>query len=121
MAKKKKNSIEYRYYEIGQDEYVLALFGESWVRDYGRDVDGFHFHNLMEIGVCHEGHGEMGYEEGKRPYHPGTITVIPKIFLIRPSARKERRAFGNICCPKVIARHTKPSIRLPGLMLIRRR
>ena len=28
MAKKKKDSIEYRYYEIGQDEYVLALFGE---------------------------------------------------------------------------------------------
>ena len=59
MAKKKKDSIEYRYYEIGQDEYVLALFGESWIRDYGRDVDGFHFHNLMEIGVCHEGHGEI--------------------------------------------------------------
>ena len=32
MAKKKKDSIEYRYYEIGQDEYVLALFGESWIR-----------------------------------------------------------------------------------------
>ena len=77
MAKKKKDSIEYRYYEIGQDEYVLALFGESWIRDYGRDVDGFHFHNLMEIGVCHEGHGEMGYEEGTSSYHPGTITVIP--------------------------------------------
>ena len=49
MAKKKKDSIEYRYYEIGQDEYVLALFGESWIRDYGRDVDGFHFHNLMSL------------------------------------------------------------------------
>ena len=78
MAKKKKDSIEYRYYEVGQDEYVLALFGESWIREYGRDVDGFHFHNLMEIGICREGHGEMKYEEGKRAYHPGTITVIPK-------------------------------------------
>ena len=78
MAKKKKDSIESRYYEIGQDEYVLALFGESWVRDYGRDVDGFHFHNLMEIGICHEGHGEMSYEEGKITYRPGTITIIPQ-------------------------------------------
>lgn len=78
MAKKKKDSIEYRYYEIGQDEYVLALFGESWIRDYGRDVDGFHFHNLMEIGVCHEGHGDMGFEEGLIAYRPGTITVIPQ-------------------------------------------
>lgn len=78
MAKKKKDSIEYRYYEIGQDEYVLALFGESWIRDYGRDVDGFHFHNLMEIGVCHEGHGDMGFEEGMIAYRPGTITVIPQ-------------------------------------------
>lgn len=78
MAKKKKDSIEYRYYEIGQDEYVLALFGESWIRDYGRDVDGFHFHNLMEIGICHEGRGDMGYEEGMISYRPGTITVIPQ-------------------------------------------
>ena len=39
MAKKKKDSIEYRYYEIGQDEYVLALFGESWVRDYGDSAE----------------------------------------------------------------------------------
>ena len=75
MAKKKKDSIEYRYYEIGQDECVLALFGESWIRDYGHDVDGFHFHNLMEVGVCHEGRGDMSYEEGNVPYAPGTITV----------------------------------------------
>lgn len=80
MAKKKRDSIEYRYYETGQDEYVLALFGESWVRDYGQDVDGLHFHNLMEIGVCHEGRGEMGYEEGSIPYAPGTMTVIPRNF-----------------------------------------
>ena len=78
MAKKKKDSIEYRYYEIGQDECVLALFGESWIRDYGHDVDGFHFHNLMEVGVCHEGRGDMSYEEGNVPYAPGTITVIPR-------------------------------------------
>ena len=78
MAKKTKDSIEYRYYEIGQDECVLALFGESWIRDYGHDVDGFHFHNLMEVGVCHEGRGDMSYEEGNVPYAPGTITVIPR-------------------------------------------
>lgn len=81
MAKKKKDSVEYRYYEIGQDEYVLALFGETWIRDYGRDVDGFHFHNLMEIGICHEGNGEMIYEECREQYQPGTLTIIPKNLL----------------------------------------
>ena len=67
MAKKKRNSIKYRYYEIGQDEYVLTLFDGSRVRDHGRDVDGFHFYNLTETGVCHEGHREMVYEGDRYP------------------------------------------------------
>ena len=107
MAKKKKDSIEYRYYEIGQDECVLALFGESWIRDYGHDVDGFHFHNLMEVGVCHEGRGDMSYEEGNVPYAPGTITVIPRnlphVTIIRRWWRRAYipmiRFFGGSLCP----------------------
>ena len=50
MAKQKRQ-IEYRYYEIPSDEYVLALLGESWVQSYGADTENLlHFHNYMEIG-----------------------------------------------------------------------
>ena len=49
MGKKKKDTIELRFYEIPQNEYVLALLGENWIRDYGHDEVHLHFHNLMEI------------------------------------------------------------------------
>ena len=57
MGKKKKDTIELRFYEIPQNEYVLALLGENWIRDYGHDEVHLHFHNLMEIGVCRNGTG----------------------------------------------------------------
>ena len=47
MGKKKKDTIELRFYEIPQNEYVLALLGENWIRDYGHDEANLHFHNLM--------------------------------------------------------------------------
>lgn len=34
MAKKKKR-IEYRYYEIPEDTYVLPLLGKGWEQEYG--------------------------------------------------------------------------------------
>ncbi len=37
MGKKKKDTIELRFYEVPQGEYVLALLGDNWIRDYGHD------------------------------------------------------------------------------------
>lgn len=78
MAKKKKDTIEYRYYDVPQNEYVLALFGESWIREYGHDVHGLHFHNLMEMGFCYEGTGEMCIDGQVMKYKEGSFSVIPK-------------------------------------------
>lgn len=64
MGKKKKDTIELRFYEIPQNEYVLALLGENWIRDYGHDEVHLHFHNLMEIGVCQKRYGET--DSGRR-------------------------------------------------------
>lgn len=55
MSKKKNTVIELRYYEKPIKEPVLAMLGESWIREYGKDTNGeminnLHFHNLMEIG-----------------------------------------------------------------------
>ena len=60
MSKKENSVIELRYYEKPIKEPVLALLGENWIREYGKDADGkmienMHFHNLMEIGYCVSG------------------------------------------------------------------
>ena len=74
MGKKKKDTIELRFYEIPQNEYVLALLGENWIRDYGHDEVHLHFHNLMEIGVCRNGTGKLILDEEQRPYQPAMVS-----------------------------------------------
>lgn len=77
MGKRKKDTIELRFYEIPQNEYVLALLGENWIRNYGHDEVNLHFHNLMEIGVCRSGTGELVLDENKLPYQPAMLSIIP--------------------------------------------
>ena len=78
MAKQKRQ-IEYRYYEIPSDEYVLALLGESWVQSYGAVTENLlHFHNYMEIGYCYWGNGKLTIEESTINYKGGIISIIPE-------------------------------------------
>lgn len=74
---RKKQEIELRFYEIPQGELVLPLIGTGWIREYGNDISGLHFHNLMEIGYCWEGEGEMILDDTSIPYSSGMLTVIP--------------------------------------------
>ncbi len=78
MPKKKKMQVEMRYYEIPQNEYSLALLGQSWRRNYHNPPEILHFHNLMEIGYCHDGAGLI-YFEGMAhdEYASGSFTIIP--------------------------------------------
>ena len=76
----KKNKVEFRYYNMKEGTYSFALLGDSWIREYGIDIDCLHFHNYLEIGICRFGEGEMEFGEEIREYHPGCITVIPKNF-----------------------------------------
>jgi len=78
MGKKKKETMELRYYDIPQNEYVLALLGEEWIREYGTEIINLHFHNRMEIGYCREGKGTLKLDEEVIPYEPGMLSIIPK-------------------------------------------
>lgn len=80
MAAKKKQEIEFRYYEIPQNEPCIALLGEAWIRPYGGDMDCLHFHNYMEIGFCYDGIGKIMLEDDAVPYQANMFTVIPKNF-----------------------------------------
>ena len=78
MSRKKKERVELRYYELPQGEEVLPLLGDRWKCNYGADVSCMHFHNLWEVGYCHEGSGQMELADGRLlPYRDGTFTLIP--------------------------------------------
>ncbi len=79
MSTKKKPEMEFRYYEIPQGERLLALLGNTWIRVYGNDTTDIklHFHNLMEIGYCVSGDGNIVFGENVVPYDEGMLTVIP--------------------------------------------
>ena len=74
---KKKETMEFRFYEVPQKEPLLALLGESWNRVYGHDETRQHFHNLMEIGYCHNGAGTLVLNEERCNYCSSMFSVIP--------------------------------------------
>jgi AraC-type DNA-binding domain-containing proteins len=77
MSKKKKQPAEFRFYEVPQDEPVLALMGSKWIQVYGQNIHNQHFHNLMEIGYCHYGEGDLEFEDEKHRFGAGMLSCIP--------------------------------------------
>ena len=78
MGKRKKDIMDLRFYDVPQNEYVLALVGENWIREYGHDEPNMHFHNLYEIGYCRDGNGELILDETSYDYQPGMVSLIPQ-------------------------------------------
>lgn len=77
---KRKKQIQFRYYEIPQNQPLMALLGESWIRPYGEGIDCLHFHNYMEIGFCYDGQGDLVLDEQIVKYKPDMFSIIPKNF-----------------------------------------
>lgn len=78
---KKKPRLQFRYYEMGVNDQVLALLGEEeWRRPYGENIDYLHFHNYMEIGICYDGHGTCILCDDKIPFEEGCIIIVPPNF-----------------------------------------
>lgn len=78
MSRKKQDTMEFRYYDIPQKEFAMAIQGEEWYREYGEGVIKLHFHNLLEIGFCKHGYGILRLDDRKLPFSPGMISIIPK-------------------------------------------
>ena len=78
MPKKKKETMELRVYEVPQGQLVLPLYGDTWKRTYGHENRILHFHNLMEIGICRYGTGELGTIDGNFRYKDGTVAMFPE-------------------------------------------
>ena len=77
MGRRRKEKLEFRYYEIPPGESVLALMGEDWVGPYGSTDTCRHFHNLFEIGYCRYGNGLLVLGEKEHVYEDEMISAIP--------------------------------------------
>ncbi|MCR4588585.1 MAG: AraC family transcriptional regulator [Lachnospiraceae bacterium] len=77
MAKPKKTVIEYRNYELPLEFPVLLLTGDRW---HISDVksDKLHFHNCLEIGICHTDSGIMEFGDSKQEFHAGDVTFVSR-------------------------------------------
>ncbi|MCH5256614.1 MAG: AraC family transcriptional regulator [Lachnospiraceae bacterium] len=108
MAAKKKLKMELRFYEVPQNEYVLPILGENWIREYGWDNPLLHFHNLMEIGYCVDGEGELVLGDLTIPYSPGMLTIIPQNYPHKTISKYGTKSYWEYLFfdPKAILRDT---------------
>lgn len=79
MGRKKACVTEYRNCHLEAEFPVMLLSGEQW-RISDDSSKNYHFHNCLEIGICHEGTGYMEFNGGDKPlpFQEGDITCIPR-------------------------------------------
>lgn len=77
MSRHKKTIIEYRHYSLALQFPVLLLSGERW-RISDIKSGRLHFHNCLEIGICHSDSGIMEFENNKIPFQEGDVTCVPR-------------------------------------------
>lgn len=77
MAKQKQPVTEYRPYTLPVEFPVLLLTGERWhISD--QKSGRLHFHNCLELGICHSESGIMEFEGRPLEFHAGDIVCVPK-------------------------------------------
>lgn len=77
MPRKKKPVIEYRHYSLPINFPILLLSGERW-RISDIKSNHLHFHNHLEIGICHSDSGYMEIKGETVPFKAGDVTFIPR-------------------------------------------
>ena len=75
MAKPKNVITEFRSYLLPVDFPMIVLTGDYW-RISDRPAENLHFHNCLEIGICHEGSGFLQIRGEKHIFHSGDMTII---------------------------------------------
>ena len=77
MPKQKNSVMEYRNYYLPVDFPVLILSGEHWkISDI--PSSRLHFHNCLEIGLCHSCSGPMKFYSEPMTFKAGDVTCIPR-------------------------------------------
>ena len=94
MAKSKRAVTEYRSYYLPTHFPVLLLSGDYWkISDI--PSGSLHFHNCLEIGICHSDSGTLEINGEKQTFHAGDVTVLPRN--VPHTTYSARKATGPIC------------------------
>jgi AraC-type DNA-binding domain-containing proteins len=77
MQKYSRTITEFRSYRLPEAFPVLLLTGEHW-RISDVPSGRLHFHNCLEIGICHTDGGTMEFYGKPLAFNKGDITCVPK-------------------------------------------
>jgi len=75
MPRPKRAILEYRSYELPAGFPLIVLTGNQWTIS-ATPSSRLHFHNCLEIGVCHSGSGTMLFNHLPVEFGPGSITCV---------------------------------------------
>ncbi len=77
MAKQKNIITEFRNYPLRVEFPILLLTGNQW---WISDIpsENLHFHNCLEIGLCHEGEGTLIIQKKSSHFSAGDLTFIAR-------------------------------------------
>ena len=83
------------FYQIDIGEDLIAFLGSTGIKKYGLDKNGNvsqenHYHNLLEIGICRWGNGNIILKNQEFDYADGTLIVIPPNYSHRIVSTKEK-------------------------------
>lgn len=79
MPRPQKNIVEYRFYQLPPDFPIIYLSGERWrISEFKSEY--LHFHNCLEIGICHEGSGVMVFEGKSVEFGAGDVVIVPRYY-----------------------------------------
>lgn len=96
MAKSKRAVTEYRSYYLPMQFPVLLLSGDYWkISDI--PSGSLHFHNCLEIGICHSDSGTLEINGEKQTFHAGDVTVLPRNVPHTTYSAPAQKATGPIC------------------------
>lgn len=77
MSKTKTMIIENRNYYLPLDFPVVLIAGNNW-RISDVPSKRLHFHNCLEIGICHSDSGILKFSGEEIPFKEGDLTFIPR-------------------------------------------
>ena len=77
MPRPKQTVLEYRSYELPADFPLFILTGDHW---HISPVPSkrLHFHNCLEIGLCHSDSGAMILGDQEFPFRSGFVTCVAR-------------------------------------------
>ena len=77
LSRPRREVLEYRSYELPSGFPLVVLTGDEW-RISSTPSPRLHFHNCLEVGICHSGSGTMVFNRHSVQFGPGCITCVAR-------------------------------------------